>query len=145
MGRPLLLRCEAQFSIRDVLGCGPRPEDKIHEATGVRHASRRRGDVAVCSTRAAAHASGRVPITLYAMFQLLPERQNVAGEPVMLDWLANLLLNAGAAVASWIISKDAPNFAVIQMMAATLVLATVVFVLGFLQWLVWKLFWRPRK
>ena len=43
----------------------------------------------------------------------------------MLDWLswpADLLLNAGAVVASWFVSKDATNFALVQMMVATLVL-----------------------
>jgi len=47
----------------------------------------------------------------------------------MLDWfgwLADLLLNAGAAVASWFVSRDAPSFIVVQMMVATLVLAGVV-------------------
>ena len=47
----------------------------------------------------------------------------------MLDWLswpADLLLNAGAVVASWFISKDATNFILVQMMVATLVLAASV-------------------
>jgi hypothetical protein len=47
----------------------------------------------------------------------------------MLDWLtwpADALLYAGGIVASWIVSKDAPEFIVIQMMIATLVLAAVV-------------------
>ena len=52
-----------------------------------------------------------------------------AVESAMLDWLtwpANLLLNAGAAVASLFVSQSAPSFIVIQMMVATLLLATVV-------------------
>jgi hypothetical protein len=66
----------------------------------------------------------------------------------MLDWLswpADLLLNAGAVVASWFISKDATNFALVQMMVATLVLAAVVTALVYWQSLVeyWKSRWRP--
>ncbi len=47
----------------------------------------------------------------------------------MLDWLtwpADLLLSAGALVASCFISEDEPSFVVIQMMAATMVLAALV-------------------
>jgi hypothetical protein len=67
----------------------------------------------------------------------------------MLDWLswpADLLLNAGAVVASWFISKDATNFALVQMMVATLVLAAVVTAFVYWQSLVeyWKSRWRPR-
>ena len=67
----------------------------------------------------------------------------------MLDWLswpADLLLNAGAVVASWFISKDATNFALVQMMVATPVLAAVVTAFVYWQSLVeyWKSRWRPR-
>ena len=66
----------------------------------------------------------------------------------MLDWLswpADLLLNAGAVVASWFVSKDATNFVLIQMMVATLVLAAVVTALIYCQSLVeyWRSRWRP--
>jgi len=47
----------------------------------------------------------------------------------MADWLtwpADLLLGIGAIVASWFVSEDKPNFVVIQMMVATLVLAAIV-------------------
>ena len=57
----------------------------------------------------------------------------------MLDWLswpADLLLNAGAVVASWFISKDATNFILVQMMVATLVLAALVAALVYWQSLV---------
>jgi len=57
----------------------------------------------------------------------------------MTDWLmwpAEWLLAAGAAVASLFASEDSTNFAVIQMMVATLVLAAIVSGLVFLQSLV---------
>ena len=68
----------------------------------------------------------------------------------MLDWLswpADLLLNAGAVVASWFVSKDATNFALVQMMVATLVLAAVVSAFVYWQSLVeyWKSRWRSRE
>jgi len=68
----------------------------------------------------------------------------------MLDWLswpADVLLNAGAVVASWFVSKDAPSFVVVQMMVATLVLAAVVSALVYWQSLVeyWQSHWRPRE
>jgi len=67
----------------------------------------------------------------------------------MLDWLtwpADLLLNAGAVVASWFISKDATNFILVQMMVATLVLAAIVAALVYWQSLVefWQSRWRRR-
>jgi membrane protein YdbS with pleckstrin-like domain len=63
----------------------------------------------------------------------------------MLDWLtwpANLLLSAGADVASWFVSKDAPSFLVIQMMVATLVLAAVVSLIVY--WQSWSEYWSSR-
>jgi hypothetical protein len=67
----------------------------------------------------------------------------------MLDWLswpADLLLNAGGAVASLFVSKEAASFVVIQMMVATLVLAAVVSAIVYWQSLVeyWRSRWRPR-
>jgi membrane protein YdbS with pleckstrin-like domain len=61
---------------------------------------------------------------------------NAAGRDDLLDWLtwpANLLLAVGAVVANWFVSEDAPGFAVIQMMVATLVLAAVVSLIVYLQ------------
>jgi hypothetical protein len=51
-------------------------------------------------------------------------------EALVLDWLtkpADWLLSAGGAVASWFVNKDtdAARFAGMQMMVATLVLATI--------------------
>ena len=68
----------------------------------------------------------------------------------MLDWLtwpADLLLNAAAVVAGWFVSKDATSFVVIQMMVATLVLATVVSAIVFWRSLVecWQSRWKPRE
>ena len=67
----------------------------------------------------------------------------------MLDWLtwpADALLFAGGIVASWIVSKDAPEFIVIQMMIATLVLAAVVATVMYWQLFVefWKSAWKSR-
>ncbi len=59
-----------------------------------------------------------------------------------LSWLADLLLSAGAVVASWFVGKDAPSFVVIQMMVATLVLAAVVSLIVYWQSLVE--YWRSR-
>jgi hypothetical protein len=47
----------------------------------------------------------------------------------MLDWLADELLGAGAAVAGWFVDKDSSSFPVIEMMVATLVLAAVVYLI----------------
>ena len=68
----------------------------------------------------------------------------------MLDWLtwpADQLLRIGGVVAGWFFSKDATSFTVIQMMVATLVLATVVSAIVFWRSLVecWQSRWRPRE
>ena len=47
----------------------------------------------------------------------------------MVDWLlwpADALLSAGGYLASWFATQDTPGFLLLQMMAATLVLAAVV-------------------
>ena len=64
-----------------------------------------------------------------------------------IDWFADFLLNAGAVVASWFVSKDATNFMVLQMMIATLVLEAIVSVVVYWQSLVdyWKSRRMPRK
>ena len=64
-----------------------------------------------------------------------------------IDWFADFLLNAGAVVASWFVSKDATNFMVLQMMIATLVLEAIVSVVVYWQSPVdyWKSRWMPRK
>ena len=52
----------------------------------------------------------------------------------MLDWLtlpADWLLNAGAAVAGLFFAADEPNFVVVQMMVATLILAAIVSLMVF--------------
>jgi hypothetical protein len=71
--------------------------------------------------------------------------QSIIGSAFM-DWLlwpAQFLLAAGAAVASLFTSEDTTNFAVIQMMVATLVLAAIVSLIVFLQSLV--RYWWARK
>ena len=67
----------------------------------------------------------------------------------MLDWLswpADALLYIGGIVASWIVSRDAPDFIVVQMMIATLVLAAVVATVVYWQSFVefWKTVWKSR-
>ena len=57
----------------------------------------------------------------------------------MLDWLtwpADLLLNAGGAVAGLFFGTDEPNFVVVQMMVATLILAAIVSLMVFWRGLV---------
>jgi hypothetical protein len=57
----------------------------------------------------------------------------------MLDWLtwpADLLLDAAAVVVGLFVSKDSTNFGVIQMMTAALLLAAVVSLIVYWQWLV---------
>jgi hypothetical protein len=67
----------------------------------------------------------------------------------MLDWLswpADGLLYLGGTVASWIVNKDAPNFIVVQMMAAILVLVAIVSAVVYWESLVefWKSAWKSR-
>ena len=57
----------------------------------------------------------------------------------MLDWLtwpADFLLNTAAVVERWFVSGDSTNFGVIQMMTAVLLLAAVVSLIVYWQWLV---------
>ena len=67
----------------------------------------------------------------------------------MLDWLtwpANLLLNTAAVIESWFVSKASVNFGLIQMGLAVLLLAAVVALITYWQWLVqWVVAsWRSR-
>ena len=57
----------------------------------------------------------------------------------MLDWLtwpANLLLNTAAVIESWFVSKASVDFGLIQMALAVLLLAAVVALIAYWQWLV---------
>ena len=63
----------------------------------------------------------------------------------MLGWIVRILMVVAGGVASLIIAKDAPNFGVVQMMVALLLLTLVVAVLAF-----WPARWtvrhnRPQK
>ena len=49
----------------------------------------------------------------------------------MLSWIVRLLLVAGGVVAEWFVSRDAPNFSVVQGIVALFLLVLVVFVLAF--------------
>ena len=59
-----------------------------------------------------------------------------------LTWLADLVLSAGAIVAGWFVSKDAPSFLAVQMGFALLVLAAIVALFAFLPPLIGR--WRAR-
>jgi hypothetical protein len=63
-----------------------------------------------------------------------------------LGWLADLLLNAGANVASLFVSRDASGFVLFQMAMATLLLAAIVAAIVYWQSLVefWRSYWKPR-
>ena len=68
-----------------------------------------------------------------------PARLAALKRLLMLDWLtwpADLLLNAGAAVAGLFFGADEPNFVVVQMMVATLILAAIVSLMVFWRGLV---------
>lgn len=52
----------------------------------------------------------------------------------MIDWLTNLILQAGAWVSGLVFSKDAPNFSVIAGMTAMLLVVLFVFFLLFCSW-----------
>ena len=60
-----------------------------------------------------------------------------------LGWLADLLLNAGARVASIFVSSDAPGFTLFEMAMALLILVAVVSVVVYWESLVE--FWRSRS
>ena len=49
----------------------------------------------------------------------------------MIGWIVRGLLSAGGIVAGWFVTRDAPNFGVIQMMMALLLLTFVVAVIAF--------------
>ena len=49
----------------------------------------------------------------------------------MISWLVRGVLIVSGAVTGWFVSKDAPNFSLIQAMGALLVIALAVFVLAF--------------
>ena len=49
----------------------------------------------------------------------------------MISWVVRLLMIAAGAVTGWIVAEDAPNFGVIQMIVALLLLTLIVAVLAF--------------
>jgi membrane protein YdbS with pleckstrin-like domain len=49
----------------------------------------------------------------------------------MIALVVRVLLLAGSAIAGWFFEKDQPNFSVIQMAVAVLLLVLFVFVIGF--------------
>ena len=53
-----------------------------------------------------------------------------------LTWPADLLLDVAAVVVGLFVSKDSTNFGVVQMMTAVLLLAAVVSLIVYWQWLV---------
>ena len=49
----------------------------------------------------------------------------------MVAWIARILLALAAPITGWFVAKDSPNFGVVQMMVATLVLAFLCFIFAF--------------
>ena len=49
----------------------------------------------------------------------------------MIGWIVRGLLAASGIVAGWFVTRDAPNFGVVQMMVALLLLTFVVAVIAF--------------
>lgn len=49
----------------------------------------------------------------------------------MISWIVRLLMIVAGGVTSWIVARDAPNFGVVQMMVALLLITLVVAVLAF--------------
>src|SRR5687767_6189674 len=62
-----------------------------------------------------------------------------AGEQEMISWIVRLLMIAAGAVTGWLVAEDAPNFGVIQMMVALVLLTLIVAVLAF-----WPSDWTAR-
>jgi hypothetical protein len=49
----------------------------------------------------------------------------------MFGWIVRGVLIVAGSVTSWFVAKDAPNFEIVQMAVALLLIALVVFVLAF--------------
>ena len=49
----------------------------------------------------------------------------------MVTWLTRIALAIGGVVASWFVAKDAPNFSVVQGVAAMMIIAVVVALFAF--------------
>jgi hypothetical protein len=58
----------------------------------------------------------------------------------MVAWLTRIALVAGGVVAGWFVAKDAPNYSVIQGIAAMLIIAAVIAAVAF-----WPLLRRKRR
>jgi hypothetical protein len=61
----------------------------------------------------------------------------------MIDWLANSLSRAGAVVASWFVSQNAPDFDFFSGLMAVLLLAVIVLTIVFSQSLLD--YWRSHR
>ena len=57
----------------------------------------------------------------------------------MISWIVRLLMIAAGAVTGWVVAEDAPNFGIIQVMVALLLLTLIVAVLAF-----WPSNWAAR-
>jgi len=60
-------------------------------------------------------------------------------EEDMISWIVRLLMIAAGAVTGWVVAEDAPNFGIIQVMVALLLLTLIVGVLAF-----WPSNWTAR-
>ena len=52
----------------------------------------------------------------------------------MMGWLIGLLLNLAGFFVQWFVSRDSPEFEVVQAMTAILLIALIVFVFAFWPW-----------
>lgn len=57
----------------------------------------------------------------------------------MFGWIVRGLLVVSGSVTGWFVAADAPNFGVVQMMVALILIALIVFVLAF-----WPASWTAR-
>lgn len=57
----------------------------------------------------------------------------------MISWIVRLLMIVAGAVTGWLVAEDAPNFGLVQMMVALLLLTLIVAVLAF-----WPSHWAAR-
>ena len=57
----------------------------------------------------------------------------------MISWIVRLLMITAGAVSGWFVAEDAPNFGIVQVMAALFLLAFIVAVLAF-----WSSSWTIR-
>jgi cation transporter-like permease len=58
-------------------------------------------------------------------------KNSLLPESAMVDWLFNILMLAAGSVTASFVEKDSPNFDVVQMMIAIMILVLFIFVLAY--------------